>query len=98
MDQDNNMKNMNDHDLLIVIHTTVSHLITDMRDLKDNTLGRVANLELEKHNKEDAEKRYISSDGIHKDHELRLRLLERWGATAVGALFIIELVLKYFIK
>ncbi len=42
----------------------------------------------------------IKEDGltVQKDHELRIRKLESWGAMAMGALFILELALKFFFK
>jgi len=98
METEEQIKSMNDHDLLIVIHTTVKHLIENMKELKDNTVDRVTSLELEKMSRDEAERRHKESDGIHRDHELRLRRLETWGAMAAGGLFVIELLLKYYIK
>ena len=42
----------------------------------------------------------MKEDGItvQKDHELRIRKLESWGAMAIGALFILELALRFLIK
>mgnify|MGYP007089900881 CR=1 FL=1 len=35
-------------------------------------------------------------DSIDKDHEVRLRRLETWGFTAIGALAVIQFALNYF--
>lgn len=34
-----------DHDLLIEIHTVLKRAVQDIKDLKDNTAGRIENLE-----------------------------------------------------
>ncbi len=44
---------------------------------------------------------YVSKEDlapVEKDHETRIRRLETWGFTAIGALAIIEFVLTYFKK
>jgi hypothetical protein len=60
----------NDHDLLIVLHTEVKNLRSDVKELKDNIVSRVDSLEKNKLEKEDA-------DDIYRDHEDRIRNIER---------------------
>lgn len=68
---------MNDHDLLIVVHTTLARLESDIRDMKENLASRVAILELQKLDKTEAQsivKNAVKgAEDVHSDHERRLR-------------------------
>lgn len=85
-----------DHDLLIELRTEVRAIRTDVKDLKDSTTDRVAALESEKFNKEEALSWKKAIDLIHQDHETRIRRVERWGALAIGGLAVIQFLLNYF--
>lgn len=72
-----------DHDLLIEIHTNQKRMIQDIKDLGNNVSGRLDALEKSK----------ADSDSVNpklKDHEQRMRRLERYGSIAIGALAMIQ--------
>ena len=45
----------NDHDLLIAVHTTIQHIQSDVKEMKDNTVGRLTSLESNKAEKKDVD-------------------------------------------
>lgn len=73
----------NDHDLLITIDTRLDVLIKAHTDFK-TTLDTVSRDKMEK---SDAESKF-------KDHENRMRKMERIIYIGLGALAILELILK----
>lgn len=83
-----------DHDLLIVLHTKMSRVMFDISNIGKDVSGQIKELQLMKHDKEAAMAMKTESDKIHSDHEKRLRRVERWGFTAIGALALIELIMK----
>ncbi len=72
---------LTDHDLLIVVHTKMDRVQSDIREIKDNLAGRVSVLEFQKLDKADADKivKQVldSSDKIHNDLGGRLTVVER---------------------
>lgn len=72
---------MNDHDLLVVLHTKLERVLVDLKEVKDNTVGRISVLEATKLDKTEAEsmtkKAIAAADEIHEDHETRIRSLEK---------------------
>ncbi len=46
--------NVSDHDLLIVLHTTMKHMARDVASIKDDNTQRLAVLEATKYDKEEA--------------------------------------------
>lgn len=48
--------NINDHDLLIVLYTTMQHMAKDISTIKDESLQRIAVLEEKKQDKEEYSK------------------------------------------
>lgn len=75
----------NDHDLLIEINTKLTILLGDFTNLKKD----VVKLEETKMDKSTCKTEY-------SDHENRIRRLERWGFTAVGALIIIQIIIGIY--
>lgn len=84
-------KNMSDHDMLLVLHTVLQRVVIDIKDLKDNTVGRIINLEDTKVNKTEAAIEAARLEGtinltaktlsdsiehMRADYEARLRTLE----------------------
>lgn len=47
-------QNVSDHDLLIVVHTTMRHMARDIASIKDDNTQRLAVLEATKYDKEEA--------------------------------------------
>ena len=84
---ENELPRQSDHDLLITLHTKLDRAISDIRDLNDNSSRRITTLELGKVDKTDFKT-------VDDDKEKRIRRLERYGAIAVGALYILELITK----
>lgn len=78
----------NDHDLLVELRTEFKGMRADIRDLKEDLARRVSDLETDKESKKE-------SATIHKDHENRIRRLERWSFIVIGALLLLEAFLKY---
>ncbi len=87
----------NDHDLLIELRTELRGLRTDVNDLKNGLDSRVKNLEDDKISKVTVMALKKEADIVHKDHESRIRVLEKWVWVAIGALGIIQVAL-HFIK
>ena len=75
-----------DHDLLIKLDTKVDQIQLDVTTLKNQENLYVNQVE------------HKAVCDKQADHEIRLRLIERYGSMAIGALFIIEFVLKFFVK
>ena len=75
-----------DHDILIEIKTEVGFIRQEVKDLKENTTGRISALE--------ANKTPISTTA---DHETRLRLLERWGWKAIGCLAALQVAMSLYL-
>lgn len=84
-----------EHDLLIEIKVKVESLTDEVKNLKDNIVGRVEEVEEVvsgwKQLKETRDKEMA-------DHETRIRRLEYFVTIATGAVLILEAYLKYFNK
>lgn len=87
-----------DHNLLLRIDTKVERVIQDVADLRNNFSNRVDALEREKEDQKNALERHAKQEAVNRDIELRARRLEQWGSMGLGALFIIQIVLKFFIQ
>lgn len=59
--------NVSDHDLLIVLHTTMKHMSRDITAIKDDNTQRLAVVEATKYDKEDAQKALADAAAEHKD-------------------------------
>jgi hypothetical protein len=90
--------NRPDRDLLISLDTKVTLMAADIKEMKDDTKERLAYLETEKLDKDIFNQEIKTSVVTQKDHELRLRRLELWGAMVAGGLALFQVLLKYFIK
>ncbi len=75
-----------DHDILIEIKTEVGFIRQEVKDLKENTTGRITALEINK-----------APVTTTADHETRLRLLERWGWKAIGGLAVLQIAITLFL-
>lgn len=91
-----------DHDILIEIKTQVTRLISDVKDLKDDTARRVESVEREKVSKSEFSEAQIDHEKAHKLHEAQLAKHDKridflisayW--KAVGALVALEVVARY---
>lgn len=87
--------NISDHDLLIVLHTSMQHISKDVREIKDDNTRRLAILEAIKLDKEDATKMFGALEKVDVDHENRLRRGERWFFMGFGALAVIQFVVAF---
>lgn len=87
-----------DHDLLIVLHTNLNRALKDIERLGDGISTRLSDLEHTKLDKKDFDAVQIINKETNADYERRLRRMERWGFSAIGALAIIELVAKASLK
>ncbi len=83
-----------DHDLLIELRTELRGLRIDFRDIKDGLANRLAIVEVEKMGKSEILELKKEEDKRYDDHENRLRMLERWVWTAIGALAVIQIVIS----
>lgn len=79
----------NDHDLLIRVETKVEMLYKEVRELGQT----MKTIEQSKLDKEQATHLKHDADTIHRDHETRLRRVERWGFGAIGAIGVIEFII-----
>lgn len=57
--------NVSDHDLLIVLHTTIKHMARDISSIKDEAMQRLAVMEATKYDKEDAIKAIHDAEKVH---------------------------------
>lgn len=64
--------NVSDHDLLIVLHTTMKHMARDIATIKDDNTQRLAVLEATKYDKEDAAKAIHDAEKIHEGLSQRI--------------------------
>jgi len=84
----------NDHDLLIRIDTRITDMLRDSRDFKLS----ISNLESEKSDKEELEKRCKIVDLRLKDNDERIRKLERIAYIAIGIMSIVQVLITIFLK
>ena len=82
-----NVTKMSDHDLLVSMHGALTRALEDIKKLD----GKITDF-----NNSYAKKADVDTE--FKDHEMRIRRLEIWGAMAIGALYLIEAYFKYFAK
>jgi hypothetical protein len=59
--------NVSDHDLLIVLHTTMKHMSRDITSIKDDSAKRLAVVESIKYDKEDAFKALNDASKVHDE-------------------------------
>lgn len=92
--------NMNDHDLLVTLHTQMELVLIDIKEVKDNTVGRISILESNKMEKADADKAITealkNASNIHSDFESRLRFIERYMWSALAIVSLAMFLLNYF--
>lgn len=86
-----------DHDLLIEIKTELKLFRDESRSTNDDTKERLIKLGENKVEK-DAFATFLVSDAAFKtDHEARVRRLEMWGLMAIGALYILNAIIGYYL-
>lgn len=95
-------KNFNDHDLLLVLHRDVQHIMESMKDLKENDIkeikensaARLQKLEDNCITKAEVDQilRSLATDAdkLHEDHETRLRFIERYMWLAIGVVGVLQ--------
>jgi len=95
--------NENDHDLLIQIATKLDRAIQDIKELKDNVAARVSALENEKLDRTEYDSYIKDHDIAHRalisqglDHEKRIRFVERLTYLFIGAMTLLEVILKLY--
>jgi hypothetical protein len=64
--------NVSDHDLLIVLHTTMKHMARDVASIKDESMQRIAVVEATKYDKDDATKALADAQRAHDEFDRRL--------------------------
>lgn len=83
----------NDHDLLIRIDTKLGILLTQFNEHKEIAVKEIAVLKENKLNKEDFTTYKKGQEKVDSDIEDRVRKLERYGAIAVGAIAVLQVVI-----
>lgn len=97
----------NDHDILISVHTRLETVQGDIKEIKESTQLRIADLEAKKLDKASFEKIYQDAQIVHKDidkratdelkdHETRLRRLEYAYFLSTGILLAVQFYFQYF--
>lgn len=90
-------KQSSDHDLIVEIKTELKLFREESRNTNNDTKERLIKLGENKLEK-DAFATFLQSDSIFKkDHEVRVRKVESWGQMAIGALFIIDALIGWYI-
>lgn len=91
-----------DRDLLIEVNTKLDRAILDIKDMKDNTSERIADLYAKKLDVAEANRLLAEGDKVHsalarrdEDFERRVRRLEYALALATGGFAILEIVLRF---
>ncbi len=88
------MTDTKDHDILIEIKTQVTRLISDVKELKDETTKRVDVVEREKLSKDDFDLEQAKHDETHSRYEEQIErhrtridflISKYWWAVGVGA-------------
>lgn len=64
--------NVSDHDLLIVLHTTMKHMARDVASIKDESMQRIAVVEATKYDKDDATKALADAQRTHDEMDRRI--------------------------
>jgi hypothetical protein len=82
---------MNDHELLLVLHTKFDNVVVDIRDLKDGTTKRIADLEA----KTDQLETYKASKVDLEKTDLRLDRVRTTQNLITGGLIIINALLPF---
>lgn len=83
--------NREDRDLLIELRTRMQDMQTNIKSLTGNTSARLLYLEGNTVSKKEF-------DDKAKDHEARIRRLERLGSLAIGALAVVQLLAEFLLK
>lgn len=109
-DQENTqqqMQSQSDHDLLLIVNTQLSSLITDVKHIRDNTVSKIELMEKTKideakvlamkveHDKVHA-KLEADTALVHADIEKRMRRNERLLYTGMGGLAVLQFIVLYF--
>ena len=87
-----------DHDLLIELRTEMRGVRSDIQKLTDDTKERIVRLEESKVTKEDFSMHLREDGDSHKDHETRIRFIERYMWAAIGIVAIAEFTIMVWIN
>lgn len=87
-----------DHDLLIELKTEMKGLRQDVRSLSDNTTAQIRDLQRDKLNRQDFIEYEVEAKTQSKDHEERIRTLEKAFWRGIGALAVIQMVAQFLIS
>ena len=82
---------LSDHDLMIILHTQMARMQIDLGTIGKDMTGQIKELQLLKHDKEAALVIKVDTDNALRDHEKRLRRIERYVFMALGALTLIQI-------
>ena len=95
--------NRDDRDLLIELRTQMIAVRNDIKDIRDNTAGRLIRVEQEKLDRSEFNRIQAESLTVEGDHETRLRLAEKqitriltWGSAGLLLLGLIEFLAPFF--
>lgn len=88
----NSGRRQGDNELLIRLDEKVNQLIGKVQNLEDNVVKRVDVLE-QLSAELVSQVKQLSNENA--DKEIRIRRLETWGFMAIGALAVLQLILKY---
>lgn len=92
-----------ERDLLVELRTEMAAVRNDIREIKDNTAARLANVEQQKLDRTEANRlqaevleRAGNAEERSDDHETRIRNLERYLFLGLGGLSLLTFALNYF--
>lgn len=83
-----------DHDLLIEINTKLGILLDQFHEHKEKAVAEISRIDSIKADKEDVSKVRQGLNEKFNDHELRIRRIERYVWLAIGALALLQFILK----
>lgn len=93
----------NDHDLIVELRTEFRAVRADIKELKETTIARITAMEADKLGRREFNSHTAENDTIHekiavtlRDHETRIRWVERSLYIGFGILIILQTLLSIF--
>jgi len=87
----------NDHDVIIAMSERVKQTSEELKEIKED-IKSIKDVFLDKKlDVATAEKRWKNSNVVHKDHERRIRIVEKWFVKATGMTIIIQPIAAWII-
>lgn len=87
-------KGASDHDLIVELKTLMKVNIKQLQELSMK-LDKTTDTKLDK---SEATRLLMEAEAVHKDHESRIRNLERYVWLAIGGLAVLQFIFKFLLS